>query len=113
MARKRKKGGVVYSTRDGWQPDQGGHDEQETLPPEEQELRVLRDRKQRKGKTATVVTGFVGTAADLKALAKALKSACGVGGAAKNGELVIQGDVRDKVVAWLTERGYNARPSGG
>lgn len=101
--------GVVYSTNPDFQYQQAAEEEQETLPPERQRLIVRIDRRQRAGKQVTLVEGFKGTAADLAALAKTLKTKCGVGGTAKDGEITIQGDLRDKVTALLQSMGYNAK----
>jgi translation initiation factor 1 len=106
MAKKNKKR-IFYSA----DPDTYWEDENEqpieTLPVQQQKLRVQRDRKQRKGKEVTLVTGFVGAEDDLKALGKTLKSKCGVGGSAKAGEIILQGNWVDKVVALLKEMGYS------
>src|SRR6056297_3150643 len=101
---KNKKGGFVYSTNHDFQPENPEEEEQETLPPQQQDLRVSLDRKQRKGKEVTLVTGFVGSNEDLKDLGKELKSKLGVGGSAKNGELIIQGDFRDEIMRMLTDK---------
>lgn len=98
--------GVVYSTNPDYAYDVPAADEPDTLPPAQQRLRVRMERAGRKGKTVTLVTGFVGTADDLKALGKALKTYLGTGGTAKDGEIVIQGDVRERVVVWLRQAGY-------
>ena len=82
--------------------------EEETLPPAKQRLIVRIDRRHRAGKQVTLVEGFVGRSDDLAALAKTLKTKCGVGGTAKDGEITIQGDLRDKVTSLLKEMGYNA-----
>jgi len=87
--------------------------EEQTLPPNQQQLKVLVDRKQRKGKEVTLVTDFVGWDEDLKALAKMLKSKCGVGGSAKNGEIIIQGNHFQKVYNLLINAGYKAKKVGG
>ena len=101
--------GVVYSTNPDFQYETAAEAEPETLPPAKQRLIVAIDRRNRGGKQVTLVTGFVGKADDLKELGKALKTRCGVGGTAKDGEITIQGDLRDKVVALLKEMGYNAK----
>ena len=101
--------GVVYSTNPDFQYKTPEEAEAETLPPAKQRLIVSIDRRNRGGKQVTLVTGFVGTADDLKELGKTLKTKCGVGGTAKDGEITIQGDLRDKVVALLKEMGYNAK----
>ena len=101
--------GVVYSTNPDFQYETEQEAEAETLPPAKQRLIVGIDRRNRGGKQVTLVTGFVGKADDLKELGKALKTRCGVGGTAKDGEITIQGDLRDKVVALLKELGYNAK----
>mgnify|MGYP003623307325 FL=1 len=105
--------GVVYSTNTDYKYDDGGTQVTETLPPERQDLRVWLDRKQRAGKQVTLVKGFVGTDDDLKALASMLKNKCGVGGSAKDGEIIIQGDFRDRVTDILTKAGYKAKKAGG
>ena len=101
--------GVVYSTNPDFQYETVSETEAETLPPAKQRLIVGIDRRNRGGKQVTLVTGFVGKADDLKELGKILKTKCGVGGTAKDGEITIQGDLRDKVVALLKEMGYNAK----
>lgn len=113
MGKKNNRIGVVYST----DPDHSYQYEQkesaETLPPAQQRLRVWIDRKQRKGKEVTLITDFVGNDDDLKSLGKILKTKCGVGGSAKDGEIIVQGNHRDKVVALLQELGYQAKKAGG
>jgi translation initiation factor 1 len=115
MSKKKKnknKGGFVYSTNPDYEPPEE-EDSQETLPPNQQDLRVSLDRKQRKGKEVTLITGFIGDNEDLKELGKSLKSKLGVGGSAKNGELIIQGDFRNEILSMLKEKGYKAKKSGG
>lgn len=101
--------GVVYSTNPDFEYRQEVQEEQATLEPSKQRLTVRIDRRQRAGKQVTLVEGFIGTSEDLAALAKALKTRCGVGGTAKDGEITVQGDLRDKVVALLQDMGYNAK----
>jgi translation initiation factor 1 len=113
MAKKKKRIDVVYSTNQSYDYSYEEDEELETLPPNEQTLRVLIDRKQRKGKAVTLIEGFVGTTDDLKELGKKLKSKCGVGGSAKDGEIIIQGEVRDKVMDLLKADGYNVKRVGG
>ena len=106
---KKKAIGVVYSTNPDYQYQYDDEPEAETLPPAKQRLRVSLDRHHRGGKTVTLVTGFVGSDDDLQALGKTLKSRCGVGGAAKDGEIIIQGDHLDKVRQLLATDGYNVK----
>ena len=101
--------GVVYSTDPDFKYSSGGEIEEETLPPSRQRLIVSIDRRNRGGKQVTLVTGFVGTKEDLSDLGRTLKVKCGVGGAAKDGEITIQGDFRDKVTTILNDMGYNAK----
>ena len=109
MAKKKNVVGVVYSTNPDFEYQYEGTDEPTTLPPAQQRLRVTLDRHARGGKQVTLVTGFVGTDADLQALGKTLKSACGVGGSAKDGEIIIQGDHREKVTTILKQQGYGVK----
>ena len=101
--------GVVYSTNPDFKYTIESEAEAETLPPSKQRLIVTIDRRQRAGKQVTLVKGFTGTSDDLASLAKTLKTKCGVGGTAKDGEITIQGDLRDKVTTLLTGMGYNAK----
>lgn len=105
--------GVVYSTNSDFQFEKEQEETQETLPSNQQDLRVGLDRKNRKGKAVTFVTGFIGAEDDLKELAKMLKTKCGVGGSAKDGEILIQGDFRDKIVQLLQSEGYKVKRTGG
>ena len=101
--------GVVYSTNPDFAYDKSDEPQEVTLPPEKQRLIVAIDRKGRAGKQVTLVTGFVGTDEDLLALARMLKGRCGVGGSAKDGEILIQGDFRDRIVTLLQDEGYKAK----
>ena len=104
---------VVYSTNPDFRYEEEEKRERQTLPAAQQQLKVWIDRKQRAGKQVTLVRGFVGTEDDLKELARMLKSKCGVGGTAKDGEILIQGDLRDRIVDVLVKAGYKAKKAGG
>ena len=97
---------VVYSTNPNFNYEMEDDEEQVTLEPALQNLRVQLDRKNRGGKVVTLITGFVGTDNDLKELGKLLKSKCGVGGSAKDGEIIVQGDFKQKVLDLLKKEGY-------
>lgn len=101
--------GVVYSTNPDFQYQTESETEEGTLPPQKQRLIVGIDRRNRGGKQVTLVSGFVGGADDLKELGRTLKTRLGVGGSAKDGEITIQGDFRDKVVSILQQLGYQAK----
>ena len=110
--KKSKKKNVVYSTNPDFEFEYEGGEEEETLPNQQQELRVYPDRKNRKGKTVTVVTGFVGSTDDLKDLEKKLKVRCGVGGSHKDGDILLQGNFIDKAAEFLRKEGYKVKISG-
>lgn len=112
MASKKREG-IVYSTNPDFQYNNDTTHEAETLPPERQLLYVWIDSRKRKGKTVTLIKGFVGTKHDLELLGGDVKRHCGTGGAAKDGEILIQGDCRDKIIAFLTGRGYKTKRAGG
>lgn len=104
--------GMVYSTNPDFEYQTDAEPEQQTLPADKQDLRVWLDRKQRGGKVVTLIKGFVGSNEDLAELGRMLKSRCGVGGSAKNGEIIIQGDHRDRVVDLLLAAGYKCKKAG-
>ena len=103
----KKKLNIVYSTNPDYHYEQDATKEAETIPKEKQLLRVILDKKQRRGKAVTLITGFVGSEEDLTELGKMLKVKCGVGGSVKDGEVIVQGDVREKVLTILQKEGYN------
>lgn len=109
MSKKNKSDtrGFVYST----DPSFSFEEEQNnlsTLPPAQQKLRIRLDTKQRAGKVVTLISGFIGIPEDVEELSKKLKNICGSGGSAKDGEIIVQGDHRDKVLQWLLKNGYTA-----
>jgi translation initiation factor 1 len=104
---------VVYSTNPGYNYEREDNEKQETPEPSEQNLRVRLDRKNRGGKVVTLITGFTGADDDLKDLGKLLKTRCGVGGAVKDGEIIVQGDFRQKILELLLKEGYaRTKPVG-
>ena len=100
-------GGFVFSTNQDFEFKE--EETQETLPPNKQYLEAHLDKKNRGGKTATIIKGFEGTEEDLKVLSKQLKTLCGVGGSAKEGDIIIQGNFRDKIMEFLTKEGYKIK----
>src|SRR5437868_5273122 len=106
MSKKRSNpGGLVYSTDPNFKID-SDHVEEATLPPTQQKLRIRLDTKHRAGKAVSLVEGFIGTNNDREELGKKLKSHCGTGGSVKDGEIIVQGDHRDKIQQWLQKNGY-------
>ena len=112
MSKKNRNGGVVYSTDPNFDYQTNDEPEAETLSPAQQNLKIWLV-KLGGNKVVTAVRGFVGSTNDLNDLGKQLKAACGTGGSVKDDEILIQGDHRDKVLAWLTGKGYKAKKAGG
>lgn len=105
--------GLVFSTDPNFKLEEDEHII-DTLKPNEQKLRIWLETKHRGGKTASIISGFIGKDEDLQSLSKSLKNTCGTGGTAKDGEIIIQGDHREKIMQWLQKNGYtNAKKAGG
>lgn len=102
----KKREGVVYSTDSTFSFQEASSTEAQTLPAAQQQLSIFLDKQGRAGKQMSVVSGFVGSSHDLESLSKMLKTKCGVGGSCKDGEILIQGDVRNKLAQILSEAGY-------
>ncbi|MFA8449340.1 MAG: translation initiation factor [Bacteroidales bacterium] len=112
---KKHRSGVVFSTNPDFEYDyehESWEDDENTLPPQQQELRIWLDRL-KGNKKLSRITGFVGTDNDLKSLTKTIKTKCGVGGNVKDGEILIQGDMRDKILEILSKMDYKAKKAGG
>jgi len=105
--------GVVYSTSSDFNFSYQPSENQVTLPSQQQNLKIQLDKSGRAGKQVTLVSGFIGTSGDLELLTKLLKTKCGVGGSSKDGEILIQGDVREKALQILTKEGYKVKRVGG
>ncbi|MEH6305000.1 translation initiation factor [Olivibacter sp. CPCC 100613] len=114
MAKQKRKqfDGIVYSTDNNYNYPEEESFALETLPPGKQQLRIQLDKKQRAGKAVTLITGFVGKDEDLATLGRLLKQRCGVGGATKDGEIIIQGDFRKKIGEILSAEGYKVKLIG-
>ena len=102
----RSLGGLVYSTDPNFKMEEEHNSDAATLPPAEQKLKIRLDKKQRAGKAVTLVEGFVGKETDMEELGKKLKAFCGTGGSVKDGEIIVQGDNRDKILQWLLKNNY-------
>jgi translation initiation factor 1 len=98
--------GFVFSTDPNFSFEENNNEPAETLPPKQQKLRIRLDTKHRAGKAVTLITGFIGIDGDLESLGKQLKNYCGSGGAVKEGDIIVQGDHRDKVLQWLLKNDY-------
>lgn len=114
MSKKNKERlNIVYSTNPNFQYEVESNEEIETPEPKFQKLYVSLDKKQRAGKEVTLIEGFVGREIDLKDLGKILKNKCGVGGTVKEGEIVIQGNFREKIIELLQKEGFQVKRKGG
>ena len=110
---KKQRSGIVYSTDPNFQyNDEDSDEDAETPTPNQQELKVWLERKGG-GKVVTAIKGWTGKTGDMEDLAKQLKTLCGTGGTAKDREILIQGDFRDKILTWLLAKGYKAKKAGG
>jgi translation initiation factor 1 len=113
MSKKKNISGILYSTNPQFNYTYENKAEHNTLPPQQQDLRIFLEKKHRGGKTASVIKGFIGKQDDMEELGRLLKTRCGTGGSAKDGEIIIQGDFRDKILQMLLEKGYKAKKAGG
>ena len=113
MSKKNSSGGIMYSTNPDFEFPPASEETSSTPANNQQDLRVQLDKKQRAGKAVTLITGFVGLGSDLLDLGKKLKSKCGVGGTVKDGEIIIQGDFREKIIQILQAEGYKVKRIGG
>lgn len=113
MSKKKQKKGVVYSTNPDFEYNYDGEEQIETLVPQLQNLKVCLEKKHRGGKTVVLIKDFIGTNDDLNTLGRLLKTKCGTGGSMKDGEIIIQGNCRDKVMQILDKEGYKYKRVGG
>ncbi len=109
----KKRGGIVYSTNPDFTFEEDVHEEDTSITPEQQTLYVWIDSKGRSGKTVTLIKGFKGSADQLETLAQEVKKHCGTGGSVKEREIIIQGNLREKVVAFLLQKGYKKTKKAG
>ncbi|MFN3405686.1 MAG: translation initiation factor [Cytophagaceae bacterium] len=109
MTNRKKRDGIVYSTDPDFEYKHNEEIQPDTIEASKQQLKISLDTKSRGGKQVTLIKGFIGKSEDLEELGKKLKQKCGTGGSTKDGEIIIQGDVRDKVLKFLTEMGYKAK----
>ena len=110
---KKDRINVVYSTNPNFNYEFDSKNEQNTLEPKQQELKIFLDKKQRAGKAVTIIDGFIGKEEDLETLGKSLKTKCGVGGTVKDYQILIQGDFRKRILELLHKEGYKAKIAGG
>ena len=103
---KADKNGFVFSTDPNFRFENEQEEQKQTVAPAQQKLKIRLDKKQRGGKTVTLIEGFTGTEEDLQDLGKKLKNFCGTGGSVKDGEIIIQGDQREKLMQWMNKNGY-------
>ncbi len=111
--KRKQRSGIVYSTNPEYQYTYNDPPEEKFLPPEQQTVYVSVDRKSRKGKTVTLISGFIGTTDDRKELARLLKSTCNTGGSVTGDEILIQGDFRNRIIQILNKAGYTTKRKGG
>ena len=111
--KNKKSFGVIYSTNPDFKFQYQEEKNRETLPNRQQDLKIMLDKKQRAGKAVTLISGFIGKEEDLQMLGKTLKQKCGVGGTVKEGEILIQGDFKEKIFNLLINEGYKVKKVGG
>jgi translation initiation factor 1 len=107
--KRKNSGGIVFSTNPDFKYENDNEPEEVTLPPGRQQLRIRKESKGHGGKTVTVISGFRGTISDAGILARELKSFCGVGGSVKEDEIIIQGDMREKILKYLSSKGFRVK----
>ena len=106
-------GGLVYSTDPNFKLEEESNEQEQTILPAQQKIRIRLDKKHRGGKAVTLIENFIGKEADKEELGKKLKTFCGTGGSVKDGEIIVQGDNRDKVLQWLIKSGYTLTKKAG